>query len=310
MRFNKLDLNLLIAFDALIKEQSVSRAANQLNLSQSAMSGALGRLRDFFGDELFVPIGRQMVLTPLAESLQEQVQQLLLRAKLLIDTKPSFNPSKVERKVRMIASDFVIDVLLVDVIRHLRKHAAGISLDIEAPSRKGEDLLAHGDIDLMITPEFVLNREQSWRPLFTDTYVCCTWAGNAEIKDGITLDQYLTMNHVQVRFGRDRASTFDFMYLERQGLKRNEVIVAPTFTIVPYMMDGTDLITTMPSRLAALYSQRVPLKMIPIPMDIPPLVQVLQWNRLYNHDPLLMWLKDLIVEHSNAKWPLPDTPAS
>jgi DNA-binding transcriptional LysR family regulator len=303
MRFHQLDLNLLIALDAMLREQNVTRAAERLNLSQSAMSSALSRLRAFFKDDLFVPVGRQMGLTPLAAALQDHVRHLLLQAQVLIDTKPVFDPAQMERRVRMIASDFVIEVLLIDVIHYLQSHAPGIRIDIEPPGRKGERQLAHGEIDLMITPEFVLDPEQPWRPLFEDAYVCCAWEGNTTIGRPPTLNQYLETGHVQVCFGHDRTKTFDTMYMERMGWKRNDVIVAPSFSIVPYIVEGTELITTLPAKLAVRYAERARMVTYPLPLEIPPLVQVLQWNKLYDRDPLLMWLRAVILDHARGKWP-------
>src|ERR1700675_2080781 len=104
MHLRGLDMNLLVALDVLLKERSITRAGEQLRLSQSGMSTALGRLRDFFGDQLLVPIGRQMVLTPLAESLIDPVHAVLLQVRSLIDHTPGFDPLTTERQITIMAS--------------------------------------------------------------------------------------------------------------------------------------------------------------------------------------------------------------
>jgi DNA-binding transcriptional LysR family regulator len=299
MRFHKLDLNLLVAFDAMLKERSVSRAAEQLNLSQSAMSSALARLRDFFQDDLFVPVGKRMIPTPLAVTLEDQVRHILLQTQVLIGTRPAFDPARAERLVRMIASDFVIDVLLIDVIKRLRVEAPGLHLDIEVPSRSGVTQLSHADIELMITPQFVRDPDQPWEPLFEDRYVCCAWSGNTGIGPRMSKDDYLAASHVQVCFGRDRTKTFDSLYMERMGLHRNETLTVPSFNSLPHVIWGTDLITTLPSKLADKYKERAPLAIYPLPIEIEPLVMVMQWNRSYDRDPLLMWLRRLIQDQAH-----------
>src|SRR5215207_203605 len=104
MRFNRLDLNLLVALDALLSEKSITRASRRLNLSQSATSGVLARLRDYFKDELLVPVGRNLILTPLAVSLVDPVRDVLLQIQRTIEIKPEFDPATATREFRLFAS--------------------------------------------------------------------------------------------------------------------------------------------------------------------------------------------------------------
>ena len=111
MRFHGLDLNLLVALDALLTHQKVTRAAEQLNLSQSALSGALARLREHFDDELVVPIGRRMEPTPLARTLAEPLHEILLKTKSLVTATPTFDPQTSNRRISIIASDYSTEIL-------------------------------------------------------------------------------------------------------------------------------------------------------------------------------------------------------
>ena len=133
MRFDRLDLNLLVAFDVLGHEQNVSAAARTLNLSQSAVSGALNRLRDYFGDELLVPSGRRMILTPKAQQLVEPVRQALLMIRSNITTPANFDPASTERRFVIVASDYAYNVFLAEALKVAGREAPGASFDVIPP---------------------------------------------------------------------------------------------------------------------------------------------------------------------------------
>src|SRR5215213_10127915 len=123
MELHLFDLNLLVALDALLTERNVTRAGNRLHLSQSAMSGALARLRHYFRDELLVPVGRQMALTPVAEGLVEPVRDILLQIRGTLGSKPQFDPLTATRHMSLAVSDYVADILMADVLRRARQEA-------------------------------------------------------------------------------------------------------------------------------------------------------------------------------------------
>src|SRR5438067_1930595 len=130
MRFERLDLNLLVALDALIEERSVSLAARRMCLSQPAVSGALSRLREFFGDELLVPIGRQMVLTPKAEELRDAVREALMMIRSRITTPSQFDAQSAKRHFTIIASDWVYSILLAPLFIEAARSAPNIKFDV------------------------------------------------------------------------------------------------------------------------------------------------------------------------------------
>ena len=123
MHFRGLDLNLLVALDALITERSISRTGEKIHLSQPAASGALARLRDFFKDDLLVPVGRKMVLTPLAEELAQPVRQLLVQAEAIIHRNPHFSPETSQRTFRLVMSDYVATVLMSRALPEIQHKA-------------------------------------------------------------------------------------------------------------------------------------------------------------------------------------------
>lgn len=296
MRFNRLDLNLLVAFHTLARERSVSRAAERLNISQSGMSSALARLREFFNDDLFVQVGRGMALTPLAENLAGQVSDLLQRVQGLIDTQPVFDPRAIRRTVRIVASDYTVGVLLAPLIRGLRQDAPGLTLDISPPGSRSQLQLSQGDVDFLIFPSDFMDEVHPRQQLFSDPYVCCVWSGNDRVGDGLTLEEFLAMGHVVVRFGAERTYTYEQRAFVRAGLTRNEVVSAPSFNALLPMLVGTDLVATVPLRLARLYDRILPLRLLPPPLEMPPLPETLQWCRAFAGDPTLCWVRNRIIE--------------
>jgi DNA-binding transcriptional LysR family regulator len=152
MRFNKLDLNLLVVLNALLTERSISRAAEKVHLSQPATSNALARLRDYFGDELLVSAGRQLILTPRAEALIEPVREVLMRIDSTIAAQPQFDPATETRHFTLLASDFTMTVLIPQLLASLYRDAPGIRIHIRAMTENREEVLEQGKADFLICP--------------------------------------------------------------------------------------------------------------------------------------------------------------
>src|SRR5262245_49575944 len=198
MHFHKLDLNLLVAFDTLLEERSVSRAADRLNLSQSAMSSSLSRLRDYFGDELLIQVGRRMEPTALALSLAPSIREILQRIRVTIQTRPTFEPATAQRRFRIMTSDYLVEVLLADVIRELATAAPGIQLQILPSNEISFGQFLKGDVDLIIVPEEHTLGDHPRSLLFEETFSCVVWSGNETVRDPFTMDQWLAMSQVVV----------------------------------------------------------------------------------------------------------------
>jgi LysR family nod box-dependent transcriptional activator len=298
MHFHKLDLNLLVALDTLLEERNVSRAAARQNLSQSAMSSALSRLRDYFGDELLIPVGRRMEPTPLAVSLAPQVRNILQQILVTIETRPTFDPSTAQRRLRIMTSDFLIEVLLVDVARQLAASAPGIQLEIFQSGEASLALFLRGEVDLIIAPDRNLLEEHPHSLLFEDTFSCVVWSGNTIVPDELSLEQYLAMSHVVTHLGTGQPTLFDLWLAElsREGraVERRKDVVAPTFAVLPHLVVGTQRIATMHSRHARLYQQILPLRLITPPPGCPVLREMVQWHRHLDGDPAIRWFVDLL----------------
>jgi DNA-binding transcriptional LysR family regulator len=291
MRFHHLDLNLLVALDALLSEANVSRAARQCGLTQSAMSGALKRLRDHFEDDLLVQVGRTMVLTTLAHSLAGPVRELLLQAQTVAVTRATFDPSTSERRFVIMASDYVATVILADLNRHLAKNAPRISISLVTVSddRTREDF-DDGKVDFVILPDRYLSSKHPREVLYDDDWTCIAWQKNPLIGKQITLERFLSLGHVQTLL-RVGGMVFDDSFLAQLGHARKIAAIVPSFMLMPEFVVGTNLVATMHTRMAQIFARRLPLKLFAPPIKIPPVSMSVQWHKSLDRDPSSIWMR-------------------
>lgn len=295
MRFNRLDLNLLVALDVLLAEKSITRAARRLNLSQSATSGVLARLREYFKDELLVQVGRTLILTPLAISLADPVRKVLLQIQATIEIKPQFEPSTAVREFRILASDYISTVVMGELGRRLSTTAPGITLDIMPTNPNPLEQLDRGEVDLLILPRKFIGEVHPVELLFEETYTCIVWTGNTLVGENLTLEQYMSLGHVSSRFSNAVAS-FEEWFIKSSGYDRRIEVSTANFTSLPHFVIGTDRIATMHTRLARTLARYYPIRLLPPPLEIPRLDMCMQWNYFLDKDPSHTWLRNLLAE--------------
>ena len=300
MRFQRLDLNLLVALDALLKEQSVSLAAERICLSQSATSSALGRLRDYFGDELLVVKGRRMVLTARGEELVEPVRAVLEQIRSTISVTPPFDPATSDRTITLMASDYVAEVLLVDAFRTFAVSAPHMRFEIAPMADSLAEALERGAIDILLTIDYAISTDHPSRTLFQDDYVIVGWAGNPHMAAPISRDLYVSLDHVSARFGKSRTPVFEEWFLRRQSQRRNVQVVAPSFLSMAGFIIGTNRIATVHRRLAVRMASYLPLVIREAPLDIPPIREAAQWHFTNNNDPAIRWVIDGLAAAADA----------
>ena len=297
MHFEQLDLNLLVAFDALLTERSITAAGVRVHLTQSAMSGALSRLREFFNDELLTQVGRKMVPTPLGESLAEPVRQILLQIKATINATPAFDPATSTRHFSVMMSDYVDTVLMSEVLRLAEAVAPRVRFnvvanDVGAPT----EFLERADVDLLIMPREYLSDKHPHEDLYTDGYACIVWRDNPLIGDSLTKEQYLAMGHVVLQFGRGRIPVQDEWFLTNLGVTRRIEVRAMNFNSVPQHVVGTKRIATIHRRLADHYARYLPLRILTPPYELPSLTEAVQWHSLFQEDAGNRWLRMLMKQ--------------
>lgn len=295
MRFNGLDLNLLVALDAILVEGGISRAAERIHLSQSAMSGALARLREYFGDELFVQVGRKLVRTPLADSLAGPVRDILMRVDATVAANPVFDPAVSDRRFSIIASDYMMTVLIDRLLARAYREAPGITFQLFSAD-KAVEMIERGEVDLLMIPQQFALPDHPVEPTIEESYTCVAWTHNTALGDTLSLDQYLALGHVAPIFGPARMPTFEGWFLKKFGVSRRVEVVTYNLTSPPLLVIGTNRIATVHTRLARLYARYLPIRLLAPPVEFPKLVGVMQWHRYKSHDPGLLWLRRLIRE--------------
>lgn len=300
MRFGRLDLNLLVALDVLLTVRSVSLAADRLCLSQSATSSALGRLRDYFGDELLVVKGRAMILTARAEELIEPVRAVLEQIRTTVSVAPPFDPATADRVIRIMASDYSTEVLLAGVLLDLEKDAPHMRFEIQPMHDNPIEAIEHGYIDLLLTIDYAISRDHPSQVLFEDDYVVVGDSRNPALAGAMTRQLYFELGHVSPRFGKARVPAFEDWFVRRQKQQRRVEIVAPTFLSLPGLVVGTKRVATMHRRMAEMVVQKFPLVIREIPFDIPPIRETVQWNITNNSDRPLRWVVERMAAAANV----------
>lgn len=291
MRFERLDLNLLVALDALIKYRSVTSAAKQLHLTQPALTNALGRLRVFFDDDLLSRSGREMVLTPKARELAEPVHDALTLIRSRILAPGAFNPKEAKRNFRIQASDYTFDVLLKAVFADVASDAPGISFEVIPVDTNGQELLKRGELDLY-TKAGLATRRRLPSPnckLFDDDHAVICWDKSIH---AARLDRaaYLDASHVSVNFGGERLPAFTEEILTQEGIRRQIRLTVSSFASLSGAVVGTDRLATLYRRHAEFFARTMPIVVHPMPIAMP-LVEVrAHWNDREASDAGLRWV--------------------
>jgi DNA-binding transcriptional LysR family regulator len=295
MRFNKLDLNLLVALDALFRLRSVSRAAEQLHMSQSALSSSLARLREYFDDELLVQVGRNMELTPRAEVLREAVRDVLVRVDTTITAMPSFDATQSDREFRIFVSDFTMAVLMPHFFALAQEQGSTVRFQLMPQTRQPQRTLEQGDGDLLVVPHDYCSTDHPDEKLFEEEFCCVVWDQSRIARNGLTMESYAEAGHVVMQPpGMDRS--FEYRFMQETGIQRKVEVNTYSFLAAAYLVVGTERIATVHRRLALQVSRGLPLKILPLPMPMKRMTQSMQWHKYRTQDPGLLWLRGLLKQ--------------
>ncbi len=300
MRFNGLDLNLLLAFHVMMEERNVTRAARRMNVSQPAMSAALARLRDYFGDELLVAHGRQMHPTVHAESLAEPVSEFLRDIDALLTRSASFDPATSQRRFRIVASDYITTSVICPMLERLATSAPGIRLELMLPSEEAAQLMLDGKADLVISPEDFAAPDQPMELLCEERQLLVGWADNPAFATGINEKMFETLGQVAVHVGSNRVPSFADRQMERLGHNRRIEITCGCFTMLPWLLHGTRRVAVMHERLAHQMAARFPLALAELPFPFPVMREMMQFHRARAADEGLGWLRSELRREANS----------
>ena len=288
MRLEGFDLNLLLAFDVLLEERSVTRAARRLNVTQSAMSASLKRLRDALGDPILLQHGKTMVPTPHALAMAPNVAASIATLRRLIQPSSGFDPATSSRVFRIAASDYITTVALAPLLQELEREAPAFKLEIALPDESTPDRLAKGEYDLVLTPEDFIEPGHPAELLFEERHVVVGCENNPLLAAPLTLEGFVSAGHVAVRIGG--RNTFVENELERLGVVRRVEVHAPSFIQAPWLLPGTRRIALMHERLARLMAPLLGLRTVPPPFDIPLMREMVQVHSTRRSDEGVIWL--------------------
>jgi len=296
MELGAVDLNLLVALDALLSERSVTRAARRVGLSQPGMSNALARLRRLFDDPLLVRRGGTLVPTARAEALIEPVHDALELIRGALHAPTSFDPASERRAFRLSCSDYSVLMLVGPLVRALGHEAPGVTVEVLPRLSDPGRALANGEVDLVVEPPEIMGAvELQALRLWDDDWMCCVWAGNERVGRRLSLEDYLALGHLVYSMGGARQPVaLPDRHLARLGIARRIDVSVESFLLAPFLLQGTDLVTLVPKRAEAYLRRTGDIRILEPPIEIPGLVEMLWWHPRADADPAHAWLRSRI----------------
>lgn len=288
------DLNLLKLFEALVRERSVTQAGLRLGLSQPAASRALGRLRAMLGDRLVVRGKLGLELTPRGEMLAGPVARLLDDARGLVSP-AVFDPASATGRITIAAHDHLSLLVLAGLIARFERHAPALSLHIAQPAGDNMRLVEQGTADLALGIFDALPGSLYRRGLYSDSLVCVVRSDHPGVAGGLSLECYVTLRHVTVTISGVGESAVD-VALSTLGLTRHVALRVPHFLAGAMLVADSDMILTLPSRLARRLAERLPLVLLDLPLQVPRLSPAMIWHERFHGDPAHIWVRQQLVD--------------
>jgi DNA-binding transcriptional LysR family regulator len=307
VNISSFDLNLLVALEALLTEQSVSRAATRVGLSQPAMSNALSRLRTLFGDPILVRAGRSMTLTARGQQLIFPVRAAISQIQIVIGQNVSFTPATSIQSFSIATTDYWGVVFLPEFVRVIEREAPGIVLEIkrlgggqfEPPIAE----LRAGAFDVAIGffPEVPATSPDIYRQqLCADKLVSIVGAANRRVRKTLTLKKFLELGHVVTKYQNRGGQASVDSALERIGHRRSVKLIVPHYFEVPLVVSHTDLIGNLPFKMAKKFSSTVPLRLLRPPIEVQPFNTVMLWHERTESDPAQAWFRNMLIHLSQS----------
>lgn len=299
MNLAQVDLNLLVALDAILTEKHLTRAGERLSLSQPTMSHTLARLRRMFDDELLTRVGRDYYLTPLAADLVEPLRDILKNIELTIERRPVFNPAKDERTFVISASDYATYLVLQPAIDLIQEEAPGVSIQIRPLNRAASDEVVTGDIDLVIWPT-ALGPDLPHEVLFTDRWVAVAWSGHPDVEESLSMEEYLRQPHVVYGSGMHDISGLADRAIYSVHPEARIAVTAPSFFLMPLLLGRSRLLALAHERLARRLSNMADIKILKLLFETPTLEEAMYWHPRVTADPAHRWLRDVLMKSAAA----------
>jgi DNA-binding transcriptional LysR family regulator len=298
MNLNGVDLNLLVALDALLAERNVTRAAERLSIGQPAMSAALNRLRKLFDDPLLSRVGGELAPTPLAETLVRPVQEAITAIQSVLSVRGSFDPGVDHRTFTLVASDYLALVLLQPLIRVLASAAPRVRVVVRPVAPEFLADLRRDRIDLAIVPRELMPERVGLphEELFRDRYICAVDADNDEVGDALTTEQFTRHRHLAS--GGGVLPALGHRQLGAFGLLPAAEISTQTSLLTPFLLAGTDMITLVLERLGRRLQEAANIRLVEPPIPLQSITETMYWHPRRGDDPSHRWLREQLIEAS------------
>lgn len=306
MQLDKVDLNLLRYLDSLLREQNVTHAANQLGITQPAMSNGLRRLRDLFHDPLLVRTSDGMMPTALAIQLQPRVRVILQSVDEVLHLGQSFDAQSSTRVFRIMASDYAEATLIPPLLTRLQSEAPNVILDVMNPSDVSFHDVEKGKVDLIINRFETLPQSFHQKSVWVDKFSCLV-PKDSELATNLTLENYLAAQHVWVSktgFGvgvgiqPEEVQKLGWVdaTLAQMGYKRHIRLFTRNYNVAMRATEQLGLLATLPSLATRLMADNDKVVVLPTPFDVPPVELKMLWSPLLQHDPGHIWIRSTISD--------------
>jgi DNA-binding transcriptional LysR family regulator len=300
MDTRRLDLNLLVALEALLAERNVTRAAARLGLSQPALSAQLARLRDIFGDRLLLPAQRGMIPTARALELAEPLRRALDEVRRVAAAGARFDPANAELTLTVAASDYVQVAVLLDIAVELRRQSPGLRLSIRAidGAAIGRQM-ERGEVDLALMTAETAPPNLRRHLLFHEIYKAIVRRDHPRVRASLTLEAFTSEEHVVVSPRGGGFTTATDIALNAVGATRRVALSAASFVFVPEIVERSDFLALVPSRLINRRADR--LRILNPPIAVPGFAISLLWHDRTHEHPAHRWIRERITMHVSAR---------
>lgn len=297
------NLNLLPVLRSLLQHRSVTRAAEELNLTQAAVSNSLRRLRTLLGDPLLVRTGRRMQPTEKAIALVEPVEAAMAAVTQVLGAR-RFDPGISNLRFRIATADYVAALITPALAPLLAREAPAVGIQTVPARRASADALRSGQIDLVIGPRQIVAAgsdhpgggapEFRIEPLLTEPMVCIGRADDPDFARGLSVEAYLARPHAVFSLDLDVQASVEALHLRQQGLRQMERLICADFSTLPLIVASSECLAIVPSSIARLFAH-LPIRAMRPPTAVPPMELVIAWHRHREGDASLAWLRGIVT---------------
>jgi DNA-binding transcriptional LysR family regulator len=292
-KLRQLDLNLLVALDILIAESSVTKAAARLNLSQSAMSYSLKRLRDILQDDILIRTSREMEVTPYARQISDRLRQILREIQSTLLEQETFDPTTANETFKIATSDYVETTIGANLLQQLNAQAPNIRIRISNLDKETVmDALDNNRLDLIISAQLLLKSWHVEEVLYREEFVCVVKGDNSLTE--LSVADYLKRSHILVSMRDDFQGKADEI-LKLQQQSRRVVWSTSHFMVVSLLIANSNCVALLPKRMAQQCAKAMNLKLLPPPIAIKSFTVSLVWHQRNTNNPQHQWLRQQIV---------------